>query len=157
MIEVYDYFLTVRWYFVLESFIVTVLLIAAMLRFGRLIQGDSKETGWASPRPASRLYGAAVGSLWLSGILLVLQPERVLVIVGICCVIAGLQLALHVDLVMMAVWYFSKTGRTMLGLGALAAKGKHRIYLEKAKSRGRLHLEKAKNHGAIWRENVIRM
>jgi hypothetical protein len=72
-------------------------------------------------------------------------------------VIAGLQLALHVDLLMMAVWYFSKTGRTMLGLGILTAKGQHKKHLEKAKQRGRLSLQKAKNHGAIWRDNVIRM
>jgi hypothetical protein len=155
-LEFYDYFLGVRYFYIVESLFFLTLLIACMVKFGKLIQGDDKPKTWSSPAPASKMYSAASFLLWACGASFLTQPTKILIIIGLCLSIAGIQLAFHVDLMMMGIWYLSKTGRTVLGLGSLASKDKHKFYLERAKQRGKLSLAHAKNHGPIWREQVLR-
>jgi hypothetical protein len=158
MIEFYDYFLSVRYYFAGETLIFLALLVAAMLRFGTMVQGGEKALSWASPQPASRIFGASAGILWLLGIVMIFQSSKMLVIIGLCTVIAAIQLATHIDILMMASWYLVKTGKTVLGLGGPAPSrlGRHKVYLEKAKKRGKVRLQKAKSHGPLWKDTVLR-
>lgn len=156
MLEIYDYFLGIRFFYIVESLFFITLLIAGMIKFGEIIQGDEKPKAWSSPAPASKIYGAASFLLWACGASFLAQSTKILIIIGLCLTLAGLQLAFHVDLMMMGVWYLSKTGNPMLGLGGLASKEKHKFYLDRAKQRGKLHLAHAKNHGPIWREQVLR-
>jgi hypothetical protein len=156
MFELYEYFLTIRIYFLLESLVFLAFLVACMIRFGKFIQGDEKPLYLSSPQPASRLYSVTAFLLWLAGAVMATQTGKILVIAGICLMIAALQLGFHVNLMLMGVWYLSRTGRPMLGLGGLKSREKHKVYLEHAKERGRLSLERAKGHGPIWREQVMR-
>lgn len=145
MLDFYGYFLGVRYYFLAESLIILGLLLLCMVRFGAEVQGRDKVNSLASPKPASRLYAAASLLLWIVGAALIPQSSRLLIVIGICLIIGGIQLAFHTNLVLMGVWYLSRTGRPMLGLGKLSSRNRHKIYLQNAKERGKKALEKAKN------------
>jgi hypothetical protein len=155
MIDLYEYFINIRYYFVLESLVFLSLLVITMIKFGKNLQGKDRVESWSSPEPASKIYGVSAFLLWGAGAGLVLTPEKFLVIIGICLVIAALQLAFHVDLITMAAWWHSKTGKTMMGLGSKAGKNKHKQYLQNAKQRGKLCLDQAKNRGYIWRDKIL--
>jgi hypothetical protein len=157
MIDLYQYFISIRYYFVLESLVFLSLLVFTMIKFGKNLQGKDPVESWASPQPASKLYGFSAFLLWGTGAGMVLNSEKFLVIIGICLIVAALQLAFHVDLITMAAWWHSKTGKTMMGLGTKADKTKHKQYLLHAKQRGRLCLEKAKTRGYIWRDRIIEL
>jgi hypothetical protein len=155
MFDVYTYFLSVRWYFLAETFVTQGLLVLCMIRFGREVQGKDKVLSWSSPKPASRIYAVSSMVLWLIGSALVPQTSRVLIIVGICLIIAGIQLAFHTNLVLMGVWYLTRTGRPMLGLGKLSSRNRHKMYLKNAKERGKKALEKSKHPWPVVRvENI---
>jgi hypothetical protein len=155
MFDIYAYFLNVRWYFLAETFVIQGLLVLAMIRFGREVQGTDKVLSWSSPKPASRIYGASSMVMWLIGSMLVPQTSRLLIIIGICLIIAGIQLAFHSNLVLMGVWYLTRTGRPMLGLGKLSSRNRHKMYLKNAKERGKKALEKSKHPWPIIKvENI---
>ncbi len=153
----FQYFLGVRYYFLFESLAILGLLVYVMLKFGRAVQGSDKPVLWSSPQPASRYYSGAAIVLWLAGMSLAFQASKIWVIIGICMVIAGIQLAFHVNLMLMGIWYIAETGKPMLGLGNLAARNKHRVYLDKAKNRGKQCLLKAKNPGFLWVDKPIKL
>ena len=145
MFDIYAYFMSIRLYFLVETFIIQGLLIFCMIRFGHEVQGKDKVLSLSSPKPASKIYAISSMILWLLGAALIPQTSRVLLVIGICLIIAGIQLAFHTNLVLMGVWYLSRTGRPMLGLGKLSSRNRHKIYLKKAKERGKRALEKSKH------------
>ncbi len=160
MIEIgglFEYFLGARYYFLVESLIIVGLLVFVLLKFGKLVQGSDKPVLWSSPQPASRYYSGAAIGLWLSGMSLAFQSSKLWVIIGICLVIAGIQLAFHVNLMLMGIWYLSEMGKPMLGLGKLSARNKHRVHLDRAKNRGKICLEKAKNPAFLWVDKPIKL
>ncbi len=149
--DVFTYFLSVRWYFLVETFIIQGLLVLCMIRFGQEVQGKDKALSWSSPKRASRVYAASSMALWLIGSTLIPQDSRVLIIAGICLIIAAIQLGFHTNLILMGVWYLTRTGRPMLGLGKLSSRNRHKIYLKHAKERGKKALEKSKHPWPIIR------
>lgn len=152
----FQYFLGVRYYFAIESLVILSLLVMVMLKFGRRVQGSDKPVLWSSPLPASRYYSGGAIALWLAGMSLAFQSSKIWVIIGICIVVAAIQLAFHVNLMLMGIWYLGEMGKPMLGLGKLESRNKHKIHLQRAKNRGRECLEKAKNPGFLWVDKPIK-
>jgi hypothetical protein len=157
MFNLFEYFIGTRIYFIFESVIVLSLLVLAMVTFGKRVQGKEKPRFWSSPQPASKIYALAASGIWVTGASLVVQSAKLLIIVGICLVVASLLLAFHTDLMLMGVWYLSSTGRPMLGLGRMASMNKHKRHLESAKNRGKICLEKAKHPASIWTDKPIKL
>jgi hypothetical protein len=128
-----------------------------MIRFGREVQGKDQVLSWSSPKPASRVYAVASIILWLAGSALIPQTSRVLMVAGICLIIAAIQLAFHTNLVLMGIWYLSRTGRPMLGLGKLSSRNRHKMYLKNAKERGKKALEKSKHPWPIIKVEDLKL
>jgi len=156
MFNIFEYFLGVRIYFLAETLIILGLLLLCMVRFGAAVQGKDKALSWASPIRASKIYAISALAMWLMGAVMVPQTSRVVIIFGICLIIAGIQLAFHTNLVLMGVWYLTRTRRPMLGLGSLSSRNKHKVYLKNAKERGKKALEKAKNPWPIIKVEDLR-
>jgi hypothetical protein len=156
MFDMYEYFLSIRFYFLVETLIIQMLLIFCMIKFGEKVQGKDKVISRSSPKPASRIYAVSSLVLWLAGAAMLPQTSRLVLIIGICLIIGGLQLAFHTNLVLMGVWYLSSTGRPMLGLGKQSSRNRHKVHLQKAKERGKKALEKAKNPWPILKVEEIK-